>query len=142
MMRGDGIQKPLSANDLGLTGAHQAGILVPKQPDILGFFPALDRSQLNPRCSIRVVDERGEAWTFVFIFYNNALVANGTRNEYRLTHMTRFLRQQGAQPGDTLCLSKLEGHVRARVIRGSPQPADEDVVIRHSGKWRVVRYSS
>ena len=142
MMHEQEIQKPLSANDLGLTGAHQAGILLPKQPDILGFFPALDRSELNPRCSIRIVDERGELWSFMFIFYNNAVVANGTRNEYRLTHMTRFLRQQGAQPGDILCLRKLEGRVRARIVRGSLQPADEELVIRHSGKWRVVRYSS
>jgi len=136
------IQKPLSANDLGLTGAHQAGMLVPKEAGILDFFPALDRSQLNPRCRILVVDEHGVSWSFVFIYYNNALVRSGTRNEYRLTHMTRFLRQQAARPGDTLCLRKSEGHVRARIFRGAEPLAVEDEVIRHSGKWRVVRYSS
>ena len=33
------ISKILSANDIGATGGHQAGILIPKDPRILGFFP-------------------------------------------------------------------------------------------------------
>lgn len=38
------IRKTLSANDVGATGAHQAGILIPKNPKILAFFPSLDKS--------------------------------------------------------------------------------------------------
>jgi hypothetical protein len=135
------IRKTLSANDLGLTGAHQAGMLVPKDPSIRGFFPPLDPSQLNPRCSIHVLDEQGASWSFVLIHYNNALVGSGTRNEYRLTRMTRFLRQHRAQPGDTLCLRKSAGHLRMRIIRGAASSAFEDGVIRHSGKWHVIRCS-
>jgi hypothetical protein len=44
------ISKVLSANDTGDTGGHQAGILVPKDPDILAFFPKLDANRRNPRC--------------------------------------------------------------------------------------------
>ncbi len=36
------ISKKLSANDLGLTGSHQAGILVPKSTELQNFFPKLD----------------------------------------------------------------------------------------------------
>ena len=38
-MATNAIEKTLSKNDTGETGGHQAGILVPKEPDILGFFP-------------------------------------------------------------------------------------------------------
>jgi hypothetical protein len=69
------------------------------------------------------------------------LVGSGTRNEYRLTRMTRFLRQHHAQPGDTLCLTKLEGHIRTRIIRGAGSVAPEEGVIRHSGEWRAIRCS-
>ena len=44
------IAKILSANDTGETGGHQAGILVPREPDVISFFPKLDASQYNPRC--------------------------------------------------------------------------------------------
>src|SRR5215469_7482404 len=46
------IRKTLSANDVGSTGAHQAGILIPKDPKILAFFPTLDASTKNPRISL------------------------------------------------------------------------------------------
>ena len=39
------ISKILSANDTGETGGHQAGILVPKQEEILSFFPPLERRE-------------------------------------------------------------------------------------------------
>jgi len=41
------IKKVLSANDSGETGGHQAGILIPKNQDILSFFPVLGNSEKN-----------------------------------------------------------------------------------------------
>ncbi len=83
------IVKVLSANDTGETGGHQAGILVPKDPALLSFFPKLDPTLYNPRVHLRFLDDAGTFWEFAFIYYNNALF-DGTRNEYRLTRMTKY----------------------------------------------------
>ena len=48
------ISKKLSANDIGINGAHQAGILVPKAKDILSFFPDLNAAIKNPRMTLLV----------------------------------------------------------------------------------------
>lgn len=86
------IAKVLSANDTGETGGHQAGILVPREERLLSFFPRLDPSQYNPRCHLNFVDDAGTFWEFAFIYYNNKFF-DGTRNEYRLTRMTKYIRQ-------------------------------------------------
>jgi hypothetical protein len=135
------IRKTLSANDVGRTGAHQVGILVPKERQILDFFPRLDPSLLNPRCAGGVIDDEGASWSLAFVHYNNALVTGGTRNEYRLTRMTRFFRSHSASTGDTLCFWKAGDHIRIRVIKASTLTGPEDSVIRHSGKWHVARCS-
>ena len=113
------VSKILSANDLGLTGGHQAGILVPKQPEILRFFPSLDDTHLNPRCDVSVFcSETSQYWVFHFIYYNNKVVGSGTRNEYRLTHMTGYLRVLGADVGDTLSfIRSAVGDVEIRLDR-------------------------
>ena len=67
------IRKKLSANDVGKTGGHQAGILVPKEEHILSFFPVLDRAEKNPRMTLVMFERTNRArWEFNFIFYNNA----------------------------------------------------------------------
>src|ERR1700743_3002140 len=99
------ITKVLSANDTGDTGGHQAGILIPKDPKLLGFFPKLDPASPNPRVILYFVDGSGERWEFAFIYYNNRLFG-GTRNEYRLTRMTRYMRENGLVPGDQVTLSR------------------------------------
>ena len=100
------ISKTLSANDLGMTGGHQGGMHVPKDGSVLPFFPVLDQVSHNPRMPMVVRDVRtGTMWTFQFIYYNNSQIG-GTRNEYRLTHMTKFLRQSHAVPGDELLLTR------------------------------------
>ncbi|WP_262211155.1 EcoRII N-terminal effector-binding domain-containing protein [Serratia proteamaculans] len=100
--------KALSANDVGTTGAHQAGILVPKtDAELLAFLPVLDPTVKNPDAWIECVDEDGIGRKFRFIYYNNRFHdPKGTRNEYRITHMTRYFRDVGAKEGDTLEISK------------------------------------
>lgn len=99
--------KYLSANDCGTTGSHQAGILVPRaNRELLTFFATLDPSELNPDAWIYCEDENGQRWKFRYIYYNNKLhVSTGTRNEYRITHLTKYLRSVGAAESDCLAFS-------------------------------------
>lgn len=99
------ISKTLSANDTGETGGHQAGLLIPKDPELLSFFPRLNSSHYNPRCHLSFTDDSSSRWEFAFIYYNNALFG-GTRNEYRLTRMTRYIRESVLKIGDEIILSK------------------------------------
>lgn len=97
------IRKVMSANDVGKTASHQAGMLIPKDPPILGFFPKLDQADYNPRQVIRFEDEAGQFWEFAFIWYNNSLhKRDGTRNEYRLTRMTKYLTGLQLEAGDSI----------------------------------------
>lgn len=130
------IAKILSANDTGETGTHQAGILVPKEADLLSFFPRLDSEQYNPRVHLRFLDDGGTFWEFAFIYYNNALF-EGTRNEYRLTRMTKYIRQAGLIAGDQLTLSRdgdryFVSHRRERKLGCS------GTVLKLGTGWRIV----
>lgn len=108
-VRSMAITKELSRNDTGETGGHQAGILIPKQTEILSFFASLDLNEKNPRHYIYFQDASGQKWKFAFIYYNNSFFG-GTRNEYRLTGMTAFLRSNNLKAGDSIVLYR-EGDV-------------------------------
>jgi len=136
-------EKTLTANDTGESGAHQAGIHIPKsQRDLLKLLPPLDPSGKNPDTWLSCTDETGEEWQFRFIHYNNRLHdEGGTRDEYRVTHMTSFLRAAGARSGDILVIAgePRTGHLRIRV---RPQSAEAGAAgaparIRLQG-WRRV----
>jgi hypothetical protein len=140
--------KILSANDTGATGGHQGGILVPKSdPTLLAFFPFLDASFLNPDAWLEAADIRGRVWKLRYIYYNNRLhLKNGTRNEYRLTHLTQYLRETKARVGDSLVLTGTESPRRYLIevapaeqvveIGGTAQPIPSGVV-KLTG-WRRV----
>jgi hypothetical protein len=135
------IRKRLSANDVGATGGHQAGILVPRDIHILSFFPELDGSVKNPRMPLVVYERSNRArWNFNFIYYNNKFF-NGTRNEYRLTCMTQYLRAIDAKVDDELVFSRdenasFEVDIR-RVNRPSSYTMDGDTLVLGGG-WTVV----
>lgn len=100
------ITKTLSMNDTGETGGHQAGICVPKSGEVLKFFPDLGNEEKNPRVSLHFVDQAGKEWKFNFIYYNNKFFdKKGTRNEYRLTGMTAFFRENSLKAGDDITLT-------------------------------------
>lgn len=130
------IAKVLSANDTGETGTHQAGILVPKDPALLSFFPRLDPSQYNPRVHLRFVDDSGTFWEFAFIYYNNALF-EGTRNEYRLTRMTTYIRQARLIVGDELLLSR-DGERYTVSYRRKQKKEQAGRVLQLGTSWRVI----
>lgn len=135
------IEKILSANDVGLTGSHQAGILIPKQDELLLFFPALDVTAVNPRVDITLTDCYGKEWTFKYIYYNNKY-RGGTRNEYRLTGMTAYLRQNNAKVGDTLIFEKQEDDYSVRFRDNTEHTEDIDgtVMLVLNDSWKVIHY--
>lgn len=147
-MMPESFAKVLSANDTGATGGHQAGILVPKgNQALLAFFPPLDPAVQNPDAWIEAEDDDGNVWKLRYIYYNNKLHAeNGTRNEYRLTHLTKYLREASAGVGDSLVFTSTAtpGRYRISVARAEPAAAASALaqptlpgVIRLLG-WRRV----
>lgn len=99
------ITKKLSMNDSGETGGHQAGILVPKGSNVLDFFPDLGNEEKKPRAVMYFTDPSGKEWKFTFIYYNNRFFdPKGTRNEYRLTGMTAYFRENSLKAGDDVIL--------------------------------------
>jgi hypothetical protein len=139
--------KTLSANDAGSTGGHMGGILVPKgDGELLAFLPPLDASTLNPSAWIDCEAPDGSPLRLRFVYYNNRLHRPaGTRNEYRITHLTKFLRAEGAKEGDLFEIAKEDGSsvYRIRVISsgGVEPPAGDDdgpIRIKLTTGWRRV----
>ena len=136
------IRKTLSANDAGETGGHQAGILIPRDRRILSFFPQLDGSVLNPRTHIVFEDAAGTLWEFAFIYYNNRRF-RGTRDEYRLTRMTRYIRQAALASGDEIVLHRDErGSYSIRhEFASTSASATQAPALALSGGWRIIDLS-
>lgn len=137
-------EKPLTANDTGETGGHQAGIHIPKsQADLLALLPFLDPAQKNPDAWLEMTDETGVTWRFRYVYYNNRLHdVGGTRDEYRITHMTKFFRAVGAKEGDVLVLHGSPGKLSYSLsVRKEPSrqggEAGAPVRVRLKG-WRRV----
>ncbi len=129
------IEKVLSANDTGETGGHQAGILVPKDPKILAFFPELDKSIKNPRAVLDLHDDTGCEWVFRFIYYNNSRFG-GTRDEFRLTGMTAFFREFNLKAGDVIVLHRVQPMGLRITYRRSESPAK---VLKLGTTWKVIQ---
>lgn len=134
-MTPNAIEKTLSANDTGETGAHQAGIHVPKEGHILGFFPQLDAKVKNPRVPIDVIDDAGREWTFAFIYYNNRL-SGGTRNEYRLTGMTAYFHEFNLKAGDRIILRRESPRIVKISFSRSGAKAGP---MKLSDTWKVIQ---
>lgn len=139
--------KTLSANDVGTTGGHMGGILVPKgDGELLAFLPSLDASTLNPSAWIGCETPDGSPLQLRFVYYNNRLhTLGGTRNEYRITYLTKFLRDAGAKEGDLFEIAKEDGSsvYRLRVInRDGVEPprgdGDGPIRIKLTTGWRRV----
>src|SRR5262245_2445887 len=133
--RPSAITKELSANDSGETGGHQSGMLIPKDDAILAFFPRLPGGEKNPRHSITFSDSAGEKWVFSFIHYNNKFYG-GTRNEFRLTCMTAFLKANNLKAGDRIMLHREGTSYSISYVRCSK--LDADAPLRLGSSWRVV----
>ena len=133
-MATNAIEKTLSKNDTGETGGHQAGILVPKDPEILGFFPQLEASIKNPRVPLDLLDDTGREWTFMFIYYNSKFFG-GTRNEYRVTGMTAYLREFNLKAGDKVILRRESPRTLRITFK---RTGDHQGVLKLSSSWKVI----
>jgi hypothetical protein len=136
------IVKVLSANDTGETGGHQAGLLIPRKEEILSFFPKLDSAQLNPRAHLHFEDQEGKFWEFAFIYYNNKFFG-GTRNEYRLTRMTKYIREARLATGDEVILQyRDDGSYFVSYQRETAAVITEQeeggTVLRLGSGWKVI----
>lgn len=136
------IRKVLTANELGLTGSHQAGMHVPKSdPELLRFFPHLNHRALNPRVEVELtVPELGQRRTLQFIYYNNKRVAGGTRDEFRLTGLTSIFHDLDAKPEDCVVLTRDESNEVALTLerRTDSTVTKEPDQLRIKG-WTVTR---
>lgn len=138
-------QKVLSANDVGETGAHQGGILIPKsESELLAFLPQLKKDTKNPDAWINCINELENPIKLRFVYYNNRLHdEKGTRNEYRMTYMTKYFREMNAKTGDIFEISKVSGETiyRIRIIpQEQPSPTEatiEPTRIKLQGWQRV-----
>lgn len=138
--------KTLSANDVGSTGAHMGGILIPKgDGELLAFLPYLDPKEYNPDEWILCVTPDGREFRLRYIYYNNRFhKPNGTRNEYRITHLTKYLKSEGAKEGDIFEISKEQGatHYLINVVpakKDAEEPVNDGPVrIKISAGWRRV----
>jgi len=100
--------KRLSDNDVGLTNSHQAGFLIPKLFVKEGLFEAMSDEVLNPRARLKFRDlSDGTDLYLTYIYYNNKFF-EGTRHEYRLTGLTRWIKNHGLKSGDTIQISRLD----------------------------------
>ena len=133
-MNTQAIEKILSPNDTGETGGHQAGILVPKDNNILSFFPDLDKNLKNPRRVMDVIDDADREWTFVFIYYNNRFFG-GTRNEYRLTGMTAYFREFNLKAGDVILFRRVSS---TRITISYKRGTQRGEILRLSSSWKVI----
>ena len=138
-MRPKSISKVLSSNDTGETGGHQAGILIPKGGEVLEFFPVLNGEEKNPRTYLYFVDDVNKRWKFNFIYYNNKFFG-GTRNEYRLTGMTAYIRQNDLKTGDTIILSRDDNDILYIRCERQKHGSSNMPKLVISGTWKVVNY--
>ena len=100
--------KRLSDNDVGWTNSHQAGFLIPKLFVKEGLFEKLSDAELNPRLRLKFTDLTDNSEIFLtYIYYNNKFFS-GTRHEYRLTGLTRWIKNHGLRSGDTIQISRID----------------------------------
>jgi hypothetical protein len=129
--------KILSENDVGSNGSHQAGFLVPKLFIKEGLFQKLPDSEANPRLKLKFVDLKDGSEVFLnYIYYNNKLFG-GTRHEYRLTGLTRWIKNHGLRPGDSIQMCRVSNFdYTIEIIKKERQPKtlSEDSWIALYGK--------
>ena len=134
------ISKILSATDTGENGCHQAGIHIPKDNHILNFFPVLDKEIKNPRLVICFKENSGKVWKFNFIYYNNKFFS-GTRNEYRLTGTTGYIKQNNLKSGDEMRLTKNSVGLYFISFKKSTQTKiEKSKVLKIGNEWRVISF--
>ena len=97
------------------------------------FFSKIKWNNKTSRTVISFIDESGQIWKFNFVYYNNKFFG-GTRNEYRLTGMTDFIRVKNLKKGDVIVLSIND---KGDYFMGVDKPRNTEKLI-FSNKWKIV----
>ncbi|MDC0048734.1 restriction endonuclease [Verrucomicrobia bacterium] len=133
--------KILSKNDTGETDSHQAGIAIPKSNgELLDFFPSLKNTpDNNPDCWITCEDTDRTKWKMRYIWYNGKLHGRSTRNEYRLSHSTSFIKSWNAKSGDEVIFESTKNpfYFKIKLNKKKETTSDKSDVIKLTG-WRKV----
>mgnify|MGYP006098902211 CR=1 FL=1 len=129
--------KRLSSNDVGSTGGHQSGVVIPLNIATEDFFPTLDAGIINPRIQLDArVEATGKNFRMNFIYYNGKLHGSSTRNEFRLTGIAAFLKDFAAQEGDRLVITKAGDLRYSLKVEPSIAPYTEgEIVVTLSKDW-------
>ncbi len=123
--RADGAYlKFLSANDLGLTGAHQAGVYLTRDSWPL-FFDRPGVAGENTERALRLVFDDGYETEARAVWYGT-----GSRAEYRLTRVGYFRNRSEAFLGALFVLSRVGADFFASVLTGE---ADIDTLLNFFG---------
>lgn len=142
--------KVLSRNDVGeCINSHQSGISINKTAAKSEAFPKMSTDELNPRCTVRFIDDDGEEWKFQYIYYNDYLFGktNGKgHNEYRLTCIKGIIRKYNVHSGDEVwfgideCGIRHIGFVKQKAqYDGLKKNEDGMVVIKLSNNWKSIK---
>lgn len=131
------IAKILSKNDTGESGSHQSGFHIPQNFSI--FFPVLNKNQKNPRVKIKFMDSEQNIWYLKFIYYNSKFFG-GTRNEYRLTHTSKYLRSKNLTAGDRIIFEKKKNGYYIESEENPQEKLDKgNSTVVLTNKWKEIK---
>lgn len=129
------ISKQITANELGLTGSHQYGLLVPKSEAYLSFFPPLDSNKPNPSIEFEIEIRAIQSFRSVrFVYYNSKRLGTGTRDEFRLTKIIPVIKALGATEGDEVVFSKSPDGMIAIELTRANKFSDREF----RGGWKLL----
>lgn len=137
------VWKTLSRNDTGETNSHQSGISIVKDIAKAGIFPILTTDELNPRIDVVFYDEKGEKWSFKYIYYNDLFFGKEKgkgHDEFRLTCVKDFIRANNIIAGDEIWFAINESGERIIGFnkQNSPEDDDNDDVIVVRKGWKMI----
>lgn len=139
--------KVLSANDLGLTGTHQSGVLLPKALAMHSFLPELNYETINPRATVEFwCPALSSTIEVQYIYYNAKTLGTGTRNEFRLTRLAPLFHVAKPRVGQLLEFSfEIEIQDSVKVLANRPtvisrvlRIEDSAVSQKNRAVWNIV----
>ena len=77
----------------------------------------LKMSEFNPEAWIFCTDPDGEVWRMRYVYYNGKTFSpkKSTRNEYRITYMTKFFSKWSARAEDTVVFTATNRNSHYRI---------------------------
>jgi hypothetical protein len=113
--------KRLTENDTSATASHQAGFLIPKLFINDGLFDKLSDTEKNPRRKLKFIDLKDNSVIYLnFIYYNNKKFG-GTRHEYRLTGLSRWIKNHGLRADDSIQFNRIAKYEYTIEVIKSPR---------------------